>query len=683
MEKLELLKAYWGYSSFKGAQQQVIDNITAKRDVLCVMPTGAGKSVCYQVPALMLEGVTIVISPLISLMTDQVRSLVNMGIKAAYLNSSLSASQQALAMQRARAGAYKIIYAAPEKLLTSDFLNMCKSINISMVAVDEAHCISHWGQDFRPDYLKIVDFIARLNHRPIVSAFTATATPEVREDIEHILQLNNPFVITTGFDRPNLSFQVMHPKNKDTQLLSIVRSSPEECGIVYCNTRSNVEDVCKMLQEAGIKALPYHAGMSMNERKQNQEAFIYDRCRVIVATNAFGMGIDKSDVAYVVHYNMPQNIEGYYQEAGRAGRDGSAAKCILLFSGKDYATNKFLIEKSIESSQLEPETAQIIVENKLRQLNAMYGYCNTADCLRAFILKYFGQPYSGYCGNCSNCTGDFVEKNITIEAQKVLSCIAKTKQRFGARMIADILLGSKNQNIINNGFDSLSTYGLLKDNTQDEVNKIINYLIVKEYVFRTQDKFPILKLNGSSVKILKGELKVTMRTQRTDTLKREKAFTVSENDGYNEEMYDYIRSVRNRLAEEENVPAYVIFSNNSLKDMCIKKPTDLSRILNVSGVGTRKAENYGLIFITAIGLYCEYEKGFYTKEELQLTPTQLKNRSALYKEGTAVLHKQFGKGTVTLAKLKSDIIKVNFEKCGEKYISTAFFGMKPLTSKSD
>lgn len=680
MDKSELLKAYWGYSEFRGAQEKVIDSILNGKDVLCVMPTGAGKSVCYQVPSLMLSGITIVISPLISLMIDQVKALVNMGIKAAYLNSNLTMRQQSLAMERALNGAYKIIYVAPEKLLTSSFINLCKNIDISMVAIDEAHCISQWGQDFRPDYLRIVDFIEKLNKRPIISAFTATATIEVKEDIERILSLDNPYVVTTGFDRPNLSFKVLHPSNKNTQLLSIVKDKQSECGIVYCNTRSAVEEVCDILIENGIKAKPYHAGMPMEQRKKNQEDFIYDRCRVIVATNAFGMGIDKSDVSYVIHYNMPQNIESYYQEAGRAGRDGNSAECILMYSGKDILTNKFLIEKSLEKEEMDNELCQVVVEHKLRQLDRMSYYCNTTECLRGFILKYFGQPHGEYCGNCSNCNGDFEEIDITVESQKILSCITKTRQRFGMKIIVDILRGSKNQKILEWGLDKQSTYGLLKSYTELDVKRMINFLVIKDYVLRTQDKFPILKLTSKSLAVLKGEEKVMMKVQKGNKVKKQstKLPANTSDKSYDEEMYNYLRDIRNKVAEQERVPAYIIFSNVSLQDMCIKKPVTLLDFLNINGVGKSKMNRYGRIFTCAIGRYIEYQNGFYSKEEIDLTPTQLEEIPQSYSVGCKVLHKTFGEGTVTQSsENKGDyIIRVKFDNGDEKLLKTTFYGMK-------
>ncbi|MEE1055701.1 MAG: DNA helicase RecQ [Acutalibacteraceae bacterium] len=680
MDKVELLKTYWGYSEFKGAQEKVIENIIDGKDVLCVMPTGAGKSVCYQLPALMLGGVTIVISPLISLMIDQVKALVNMGIKAAYINSTLTLKQQSLAIERALNGAYKIIYVAPEKLLTANFINLCRNMDISMIAIDEAHCISQWGQDFRPDYVRIVEFIQKLNNRPVISAFTATATTEVKEDIERILKLQNPYVVTTGFDRPNLSFKVLHPQNKDTQLLSIVKDKPGECGIIYCNTRSGVEDVCDILCENGIKAQPYHAGMPMEERKKNQEDFIYDRCRVVVATNAFGMGIDKSDVTYVVHYNMPQNIESYYQEAGRAGRDGNNAECIIMYSGKDVVTNKFLIEKSLENEDMNEELLQSVVEHKLRQLDRMSYYCNTTECLRGYILKYFGQPHIEYCGNCSNCNGDFEEIDITTEAQKILSCIARTRQHYGIKLITDILRGSKNQKLLDWGLNKQSTYGMLKSYSEADVKRMINFLVIKEYALRTQEKFPIIKLNKKSLAVLNGEEKVIMKVQKGSGVKKQsaKALFGKSDSNYNEDMYNYLRDIRNKVADAERVPAYIIFSNTALQDMCVKKPVTMSEFLGINGVGEHKMERYGKIFTCAIGRYIEYENGFYTKEEIDLTPQQFEEVAKSYSVGSRILHKSFGLGTVVASTENKGeyIVKINFDSVGEKLLKTTFYGMK-------
>ncbi|MEE1061080.1 MAG: DNA helicase RecQ [Ruminococcus sp.] len=684
MDKYEILKNYWGYDKFRGAQEKVIDNIISGKDVLCVMPTGAGKSICYQIPALSFSGVTIVVSPLISLMIDQVKSLVNMGINAAYLNSNLTPRQQSLAMTRAGNGAYKIIYVAPEKLLTSSFLELCKSIEISMVAIDEAHCISQWGQDFRPDYLKIVDFIEQLNARPVISAFTATATPQVKEDIQSVLKLDDPYSVTTGFDRPNLSFQVIHPKNKNARLLAIVKERKNECGIVYCNTRAAVDEVCELLCENDINAKPYHAGMDIEKRKQTQDDFIYDRCRVVVATNAFGMGIDKSDVSYVIHYNMPQNIEGYYQEAGRAGRDGNEALCVILYSGKDVATNKFLIEKSRENEEMDEALREIVIEHKLKQLGKMSAYCNTTECLRGFILRYFGQPHQEYCGNCSNCNGEFEEVDITVEAQKILSCVAKTNQHFGIKMIIDILRGSQNQKILEWNLDKQSTYGLLKSYSEANVKRIIDYLLVNEYAVRTQEKYPIIKLNEKSIKILKGEESVKMKIQKALPIKTiERQGTTKyeyKNHDFSEEMFEYLRSLRNELAEIEHVPSYIIFSNVALQDMCVKRPVTLSDFLGVSGVGENKLQHYGRIFTLAIGRYVEYEKGFYTNDELNLSAKELLQIPLSYNIDDRVLHKNFGEGTITDLCENNDeyLLKIKFDSGEEKMFYSSYCGVKKI-----
>ncbi len=684
MDKYEILKSYWGYDEFRGAQEKVIDNITSGKDVLCVMPTGAGKSICYQIPALTFSGVTIVVSPLISLMIDQVKSLVNMGINAAYLNSNLTPRQLNIAMARAKNGAYKIIYVAPEKLMTSDFIDLCKSIDISMVAIDEAHCISQWGQDFRPDYLKIVDFIEQLNTRPVISAFTATATPQVKEDIQNVLKLDDPYTITTGFDRPNLNFQVMHPKNKNTQLLAIIKERKNDCGIVYCNTRAAVDEVCEILCENDINAKPYHAGMDIEKRKQSQEDFIYDRCRVVVATNAFGMGIDKSDVSYVVHYNMPQNIEGYYQEAGRAGRDGNEALCVILYSGKDVATNKFLIEKSRENEDMDETLREIVIEHKLKQLGKMSAYCNTTECLRGFILRYFGQPHQEYCGNCSNCNGEFEEIDITVEAQKILSCVAKTNQHFGTKMIIDILRGSQNQKILEWNLNKQSTYGLLKSYSEANVKRIIDYLLVNEYAVRTQEKYPIIKLNENSIRILKDKESVKMKIQKGITIKvvekSGKPKLDYKNHDFSEEMFEYLRSLRNELAEIERVPSYIIFSNVALQDMCIKRPVTLSDFLGVSGVGENKLQHYGRIFTLAIGRYVEYEKGFLTKDELNLSAKELLQIPLSYNIGGKVLHKNFGEGTITDLSEGNDeyLLKIKFNSGEEKMFYSNYCGIKKI-----
>ena len=418
MDKYGVLKEYFGHDSFRNGQEDIIDNILAGRDTLGIMPTGAGKSVCYQVPALMLDGITVVVSPLISLMKDQVNALVSAGISAACINSSLTKEEYAEVFRGAFRGAYKIIYAAPERLDTEYFLRLASQVRISMVTVDEAHCVSQWGQDFRPSYLRIIEFIEKLPTRPIVSAFTATATADVRDDIIKILRLNDPFTVTTGFDRKNLSFAVMQPTGKYEALKSLLSGYKERSGIVYCLSRRNVEDVCERLCRDGFSATRYHAGLTDEERQRNQDDFIYDRKQIMVATNAFGMGIDKSDVRFVIHYNMPKNIESYYQEAGRAGRDGEPAECTLLYSGKDVSTNSFMIDKSYEENEELPQSQRdMIYERDKQRLRAMTFYSTTTGCLREYILRYFGETAPNYCGNCSSCLNGFETVDISIDAQ--------------------------------------------------------------------------------------------------------------------------------------------------------------------------------------------------------------------------------------------------------------------------
>lgn len=597
-EKLRILKTYFGHSAFRAGQEQIVDTLLSGGDALCIMPTGAGKSVCYQVPALLFTGVTIVVSPLISLMKDQVSALVQSGVAGAYLNSSLTQNQYGKALQNMAAGKYKIIYVAPERLLTQSFLKVCGQLHISMVAVDEAHCVSQWGQDFRPSYLDIAEFIEKLPNRPVVGAFTATATDAVKRDIRSLLHLREPFEITTGFDRPNLFFGVEKPASKSVRLLEIVRERAEKCGIIYCATRKAVEEVCALLQANGFSATRYHAGLTEAERRQNQEDFVYDRKTVMVATNAFGMGIDKSNVAFVIHYNMPKNIENYYQEAGRAGRDGQAAECILLYSPKDVRINQFLIDNAQENPNLSEEEQLLVRQRESERLKFITFYSTTYDCLRNYILHYFGEDGQAYCGNCSNCLSHFETADITAEAQKILACIAKTGQRYGKKRIVDILRGSKDERIIGAGLALQSTYGVLRDSTEKRIRDILDYLEGKGYVAVEGAEYPVLKLTEESFAVLHGDVTLTMKIARP----KRKKVEIAERD-VDPKLLETLKQLRRRLATAQKMPAYVVFSDATLMDMCKKHPHTDEEFLEVSGVGQAKLNKYGREFMNAIAQF--------------------------------------------------------------------------------
>ncbi|MFA9380183.1 MAG: DNA helicase RecQ [Acetanaerobacterium sp.] len=603
-DRYAVLKDYFGHTEFREGQQELIDCLVQGRDVLGIMPTGAGKSICYQVPALMLDGVTIVISPLISLMKDQVNALVQSGVKAAYLNSSLSQGQYVQVLKRAQQGSYKILYVAPERLSAPAFSALVQNLDIAMVTVDEAHCISQWGQDFRPSYLKIVEFIDSLPCRPVVGAFTATATHEVREDIARSLRLDSPLCVTTGFDRENLSFEVRRPRDKLAELLTILGGDKRRSAIVYCSTRKAVEEVCTRLGENGYSSTRYHAGLAERERHGNQDDFIFDRSPVMVATNAFGMGIDKSNVSLVVHYNMPKNIESYYQEAGRAGRDGGEAQCILLYSGQDVRTNQFLITHSDDNPELSKEEQAALRRRDLERLKVMTFYCTTSDCLRAYILNYFGEKTGGYCGNCSNCNTNFETVDITVNAQKILSCVLRAAQRgrsFGAAMIVDILRGSKNERILRLGMDTLSTYGIMSEIPVHRARGIITHLENEGYLAVGEGEFPVLNAGARADEVLRQGKRLIMK------LPKEQAPRVSPakqtEHVADAELFEKLRELRALLANKASVPAYVVFTDSALRDMCAKQPTTRQAFLEVSGVGAAKLEKYGDRFTSLIVQY--------------------------------------------------------------------------------
>lgn len=603
-DKLSVLKEYFGHDSFREGQNRITDSLLGGRDVLGIMPTGAGKSICYQVPALMFDGITIVVSPLISLMKDQVSALVQSGVAAAYINSSLTHAQYLKVLQNTESGKYKIIYVAPERLCAPAFLGICRNLNISMVAVDEAHCVSQWGQDFRPSYLKIPDFIDALNSRPVVGAFTATATGAVRDDIKTLLRLVSPLVVTTGFDRPNLFFSVMQPKNKSIELMKLIKERKNESGIVYCSTRKAVGEVCELLQKNGFAATRYHAGLDENERRRNQDDFVYDRATIMVATNAFGMGIDKSNVSFVIHYNMPKNMESYYQEAGRAGRDGRSADCILLYSAKDVRTNQFLINNSEPNPDLTEDEQEEVRRRDRERLKQMTFYCTTHKCLRKFILEYFGDKGPERCEKCSNCLSNHENTDITVDAQKIMSCVARTGQRYGKKVICDVLRGSKNERLISAGLSRQSTYGIMADCPEKRLRDIIDHLCESGYMTAQGDEYPILKLAPKSRGVLTGQETLRMMLEIPQ---KKKAAAVKDAllPPADEKLLAALKDLRKSLAMRQSIPAYVVFTDATLIDMCRLKPKTQEEFMEVSGVGQAKSQRYGEVFLAVIAEFSE------------------------------------------------------------------------------
>lgn len=607
MEKKKILKDVFGLSDFREGQEEIISHIIDRSDVLGIMPTGGGKSLCYQLPAQLFSGITLVISPLISLMKDQVASLLQVGIEAAFLNSSLSHFDYSIILEEARQDRYKIIYVAPERLLNDDFIRFAKQAKISMITVDEAHCISQWGHNFRTSYLKIPDFIDLLPVRPVISAFTATATELVKKDIIAKLKLHKPFVKVTGFDRKNLSYRVEKPKDKFMATLDFVEKNNTKSGIIYCSTRKTVEDVANRLEKYGIKATRYHAGLSEEERHQNQDDFIYDTKTVMVATNAFGMGIDKSNVSFVVHYNMPKNIESYYQEAGRAGRDGGEAECVLLYSGQDVKMNQFLIEKSTEDDEeIDKKTLKKIREKELELLKKMTFYCFTNDCLRQYVLSYFGESTDSFCGNCSNCENISDAVDVTVEAQKIISCVLRAEQKYGMTVITQILTGKLNEKLKKANLHQLSTFNIMENVPSKRIEAIIQLLLVKGYLEQTPGNYSILKVNPKAKNLLKGtdtlSLKVKQsRSQvasRSANTKKEKDYHL--NRALDHNLFESLRELRNRLSKEERVPAYIIFPDTTLKEMARKLPKDYIELERINGVGKVKLQKYGAQFLEVI-----------------------------------------------------------------------------------
>jgi len=622
--KLPVLTEKFGYHTFRPGQEETIDAILSGKDVLAVMPTGAGKSLCYQIPALLLDGMTIVISPLISLMKDQVASLHEAGCEAAYLNSSLSNEEYADTMKKILAGKIKLLYIAPERLQKTEMSNLIqvqyesnKKVQTSpLIVIDEAHCVSQWGHDFRTSYLQIANFINSIKERPVVAAFTATATVKVRDDIRRLLALRDPFLINTGFDRPNLYFEVQKPKEKKLALLECLEKRKNLSGIIYCATRKAVEEICDLLVYHGYEATRYHAGLEDSERKKNQEDFIYDRKTIMIATNAFGMGIDKSNVSFVIHYNMPKNIESYYQEAGRAGRDGESADCILLYNGQDVRINQYLISQG-EDGEIVNEA---LMQHNLELLKQMTFYASGNDCLRRRLLSYFGETFNkaqtGFsCGNCSNCLTSFTEIDVTTEAQKIVSCVFRLKQRekcFGKTMIIDILRGSKNEKIKRFGFDTLSTWGLLSETSAHRLRLIMDFIIDEGFLKMEEGEYPVVTLGNWNELFKEGkqvlmklpeEKKPSPKMKELQTGLTQTMFSEKTSDEFDEALFEELRKLRKEIALKEAVPAYIVFSDAALKDMSRKKPVTLTQFSGVNGVGNVKLEKYGEEFTYLINKY--------------------------------------------------------------------------------
>jgi ATP-dependent DNA helicase RecQ len=597
----EALKKIFGYDSFRPGQEELVNKILSGSDVLGVMPTGAGKSVCYQIPAVLSDGVTIVLSPLISLMKDQVDALRQNGVRADAINSGMDWEDVRDVFRRARGRETSLLYIAPERLEGSGFRDFMASIDVATVVVDEAHCVSHWGHDFRPSYMSIAPAVSSLPRRPNVAAFTATATPEVKADISKQLCLNDPYVLTTGFDRENLFFQVEHPSDKMKFLLEYVRKFPDMSGIIYCSTRKTVESVRDELIASGISAVRYHAGLDDRERGKNQEDFIYDRAGVMVATNAFGMGINKSNVRYVIHYNMPASIDNYYQEAGRAGRDGSPADCILLFGGRDVATIKFFISKMEDGA---------IKKSHAAKLRVMIDYCNISSCLRRHILAYFGEDGAkSECGACGNCRSVTDRRDVTIEAQKILSCVYRMAEKTGgekysAYVAADVLRGKSSGNknrelIISRGLDLISTWGIMKNNTAEDITNITNFLTAEGYL--GADEHGSLSFTGRSHPFLRSKTRLMMRNHQAGARKPRQDFAPAREDG----LFQELRSLRREIAGAENVPPYVVFTDRTLSAMSDAKPTDEEAFIAIPGVGEMKLRKYGARFLEAIRNWVE------------------------------------------------------------------------------
>ena len=674
-----LLKKYFGYENFRPGQDELINHILNEEDCLGIMPTGAGKSICYQIPAMILPGVTIVISPLISLMKDQVDGLNEIGIPSTYINSTLTESEYSQTIENILYNVYKIIYVAPERLNSDSFINLLNKLDISMITIDEAHCVSQWGHDFRPSYREIANVILNLKKRPIVSAFTATATQIVKDDIINLLHLSNPFTLTTGFDRKNLNFSVEIPENKKDYIINFLEQNSKDSGIIYCLTRKTVDKLYEELLNLGYNVSKYHGGMSENSRTKSQEDFTYDRTQIMVATNAFGMGIDKSNIRYVIHYNMPKDLESYYQEAGRAGRDGDNSKCILLFSRADIVTNKFLIEQTTSDSNHKIE---------YEKLNDIIDYCNTDKCLRKYILEYFDEtPTFDNCNNCSNCLSEIETTDITTDSKKILSCIKRMNQRFGSGLVTDVLKGSKSAKIKSFGFDNLSTYGIMSEYTKDTIKDLIYFLITEGYIKSVGDKYPVLVLDKSADDILFKDKQVLIKRKIEKIIPKNTLTTTKEELNYDSNLFEILRNLRKEIAEINGIPPFIVFTDVSLKEMSTYFPINVENMLEISGVGVNKLEKYGTIFIETINKYVS-ENNIEVPERMLKTSntTELKTVTQKVKEDTRIVSYNLYKDGHSIDEiskirgLKKQTIESHLIKCYElgmdidisKYVNIQF-----------